>query len=165
MSRTLCLTGTGLILEKDATDGSLVSLRNLKDLYAIVRPPAEGDKVLLEFSNGHATTYTSSMRDSLIVSLLDAAATLGRNPKVHVSDVASNGYNLASFALSTTVEKTGGLFQPISIPQHCLRRVHSVATAAFAYLRNNLIRSIIEVGAIVEDLFERFRPGEAETNR
>ena len=31
-------------------------------------------------------------------------------------------------------------------------------TAAFAYLRNNLVRSIIEVGAIVEDLFERFRP-------
>ncbi|HKX34844.1 MAG TPA: MotA/TolQ/ExbB proton channel family protein [Actinomycetota bacterium] len=32
-------------------------------------------------------------------------------------------------------------------------------TAAFAYLRNNLVRSVIEVGAIVEDLFERFRPG------
>ncbi|QDU85655.1 Biopolymer transport protein ExbB [Planctomycetes bacterium Pla163] len=34
-------------------------------------------------------------------------------------------------------------------------------TAAFAFLRNNLVRSVIEVGAIVEDLFERFRPGEA----
>jgi biopolymer transport protein ExbB len=31
-------------------------------------------------------------------------------------------------------------------------------TAVFAYLRNNLVRSVIEVGAIVEDLFERFRP-------
>lgn len=31
-------------------------------------------------------------------------------------------------------------------------------TGAFAYLRNNLIKSVIEVGAIVEDLFERFRP-------
>jgi biopolymer transport protein ExbB len=31
-------------------------------------------------------------------------------------------------------------------------------TAAFAFLRNKLVRSIIEVGAIVEDLFERFRP-------
>lgn len=30
-------------------------------------------------------------------------------------------------------------------------------TAAFAYLRNNLVRSVIEVTAIVEDLFERFR--------
>ncbi|MBL8801160.1 MAG: MotA/TolQ/ExbB proton channel family protein [Planctomycetes bacterium] len=31
------------------------------------------------------------------------------------------------------------------------------ATAAFAYLRNRLVRNLIEVGAIVEDLFERFR--------
>lgn len=30
-------------------------------------------------------------------------------------------------------------------------------TAAFAFLRNNLVRSVIEVGAMVEDLFERFR--------
>ena len=31
-------------------------------------------------------------------------------------------------------------------------------TAVFAYMRNNLVRSVIEVGAIVEDLFERFPP-------
>ena len=31
-------------------------------------------------------------------------------------------------------------------------------TASFAYLRNNLVTSVIEVGAMVEDLFERFRP-------
>lgn len=30
-------------------------------------------------------------------------------------------------------------------------------TAAFAFLRNRLVRSVIEVGAIVDDLFERFR--------
>ena len=34
-------------------------------------------------------------------------------------------------------------------------------TAIFAYMRNNLVRSVIEVGAIVEDLFERFRPENA----
>lgn len=33
-------------------------------------------------------------------------------------------------------------------------------TAAFAYIRNRLVRSVIEVGAIVEDLFERFRPAD-----
>jgi biopolymer transport protein ExbB len=31
-------------------------------------------------------------------------------------------------------------------------------SATFAYLRNRLVRTVIEVGAIVEDLFERFRP-------
>lgn len=34
-------------------------------------------------------------------------------------------------------------------------------TAAFAFLRNNLVRSVIEVGAMVEDLFDRFRPEQA----
>ncbi|MBK8181112.1 MAG: MotA/TolQ/ExbB proton channel family protein [Planctomycetes bacterium] len=29
---------------------------------------------------------------------------------------------------------------------------------AFAYVRNRLVRSIIEVGAILEDMFEKFRP-------
>ena len=33
-------------------------------------------------------------------------------------------------------------------------------TAVFAFLRNRMIRTIIETGAIIEDLFERFRPGE-----
>lgn len=31
-------------------------------------------------------------------------------------------------------------------------------TASFAFLRNRLIKTVIETGAIVEDLFERFRP-------
>ncbi len=32
-------------------------------------------------------------------------------------------------------------------------------SAAFAFLRNRMVRTVIETGAIVEDLFERFRPG------
>ena len=31
-------------------------------------------------------------------------------------------------------------------------------TAAFAFLRNRMVKTIIETGAIIEDLFERFRP-------
>jgi biopolymer transport protein ExbB len=31
-------------------------------------------------------------------------------------------------------------------------------SASFAFLRNRLVKTVIEVGAIVEDLFERFRP-------
>ena len=34
-------------------------------------------------------------------------------------------------------------------------------TAAFAFLRNRMVRTIIELGAIVEDLFERFRERQA----
>lgn len=31
-------------------------------------------------------------------------------------------------------------------------------TASFAFLRNRMVKTIIETGAIIEDLFERFRP-------
>nr|XP_061806054.1 putative biopolymer transport protein ExbB-like 3 [Nerophis lumbriciformis] len=34
-------------------------------------------------------------------------------------------------------------------------------SAAFAFLRNRLVKTVIEVGAIIEDLFERFRPNAA----
>jgi hypothetical protein len=108
----------------------------LSELYAIVRPSTVGDTVLLEYTDGQSRKYASSSRDSLLVSLLDAAATLGKNPKVQVSDVPCGGYCLASFAKSSVPEKAGGLFQPISIPLHCLKRVHNVATAAFSYLNS-----------------------------
>ena len=158
VSRTLCLTGNGFILEKDPADGMTLSCRPLTDLYAIVRPASEGDQIVLEFfGGGLSRTYASPSRDSLIVSLLDAAATLGRNPKVHVSDVTSAGYNLASFAMTSTVpEKAGatsGLFQPISIPTHCLKRVHNVATAAFSYL-NSTTESSTEEGQVANAIEE-----------
>ncbi|MFT7668471.1 MAG: biopolymer transport protein ExbB [Planctomycetota bacterium] len=34
-------------------------------------------------------------------------------------------------------------------------------SASFAFLRNRLVKTVIEVGAIIEDLFERFRPNQA----
>ncbi|MGK3739153.1 MAG: DnaJ family protein C protein 13 [Bacillariaceae sp.] len=36
-----------------------------------------------------------------------------------------------------TLEKSGGIFQPISIPLHCLKRVHAVGVAAFSYMNSN----------------------------
>jgi hypothetical protein len=139
--RRLALTGGGFLLEKDAT--GIVSCRSLADLYSLVRhAPSNGNQLTLEFADGSSRTYSSQCRDSLLVSMLDAAGTLGKNPKVHVSDATRGGYCLASFSsTATTVTTTttaapekGGLFQPISIPVHCLKRVHTVATAAFSYI-------------------------------
>ena len=67
-----------------------------------------------------------------------------------------------------TIASTGGQANPAElasgISQALLTTLFGLlvaipVTAAFAYMRNNLIRSVIETGAIVEDLFERFRPG------
>jgi biopolymer transport protein ExbB len=72
----------------------------------------------------------------MIISFNQIAASAGQaNP----SDLAGG----ISIALLTTLF---GLL--VAIP----------LSTAFAFIRNRLIRSVIEVGAIVEDLFERFRP-------
>ncbi len=61
---------------------------------------------------------------------------------------------------ASPAELAGGISQALLTTMFGLI-VAIPVTAAFAYLRNNLVRSVIEVGAIVEDLFERFRPGES----
>lgn len=58
---------------------------------------------------------------------------------------------------ASPAELAGGISQALLTTMFGLI-VAIPVTAAFAYLRNNLVRSVIEVGAIVEDLFERFRP-------
>jgi len=70
-----------------------------------------------------------------------------------------------------TIATTGGQANPAQlangISQALLTTLFGLVvaipvTAAFAYMRNNLVRSVIEVGAIVEDMFERFRPDQAK---
>ncbi len=63
----------------------------------------------------------------------------------------------ASGGQANPAELAGGISQALLTTLFGLL-VAIPVTAAFAYLRNNLVRSVIEVGAIVEDLFERFRP-------
>lgn len=73
-----------------------------------------------------------------------------------VQGMIASFHTIASTANPTPAELAGGIYvallttfegQMVAIP----------ATAAFAYIRNKLVRSTIEIGAIVEDLFERFR--------
>ncbi len=65
-----------------------------------------------------------------------------------------------------TIASTGGNANPAELADGISKALLTTlfglcvaipVTTAFAYMRNNLVRSVIEVGAIVEDLFERFR--------
>ena len=53
----------------------------------------------------------------------------------------------------TTLEKSGGIFQPISIPLHCLKRVHAVGVAAFSYM-NSSTESSTEEGVPMNPIEE-----------
>jgi hypothetical protein len=135
VSRRLAVTGKGLLLEMDGA--GVVSCRRLGDLHALVRHP-HADTVTIEFKNGSSRTYASANRDALLVSLLDAASFLSNNVSVHVSDVTSGGYCLSSLDITPEAPPPTStasiIFQTISIPVHCLKRVHAVSTAAYAFL-------------------------------
>jgi len=73
-----------------------------------------------------------------------------------VSGMISSFHIIASTTNPTPSQLAGGIYVALLTTFEGLM-VAIPATASFAYLRNRLVRNIIEVGAIVEDLFERFR--------
>jgi hypothetical protein len=135
VNRRLAITGKGCLLEMDA--GGVVSCHRLGDLHALVRHSYD-DTLTLEYKNGSSRLYASANRDALLVSLLDAANYLGNNASVHVSNVTSGGYCLSALDASPAEAQSSGstsgiIFQTISIPVYCLKRLHAVSTAAFAF--------------------------------
>ena len=68
--RQLCLTDTCLI-ERDPATYSIVSLRPLSEICAIVRDPEQPQLVSFQYSTGDVRSYTSTDRDSVIASFLD----------------------------------------------------------------------------------------------
>lgn len=59
---------------------------------------------------------------------------------------------------ASPAELAGGISQALLTTMFGLI-VAIPVTASFAFIRNRMVKTIIEVGAIVEDLFERFREG------
>lgn len=74
-----------------------------------------------------------------------------------VQGMVASFHTIATTQNPTPSELAGGIYVALLTTLEGLM-VAIPATAAFSYLRNRLVRSTIEVGAIVEDLFERFRP-------
>ena len=74
-----------------------------------------------------------------------------------VSGMIGSFHTIATTANPTPSELAGGIYTALLTTLFGLM-VAIPATAAFSFLRNRLVRSTIEIGAIVEDLFERFRP-------
>jgi DNAJ protein RME-8 N-terminal len=131
-TRTLIITGLGLLVERD--DVGIVSARRLSELYALVRH-SDSNAFTIEYSNRSSRTFTSTHRDALLVSLLDAATTLAKNTAIHVVDVSTFGYCLSGMSRAMpSDESSGGLFRPISIPQYCLKRVYAHATSTYAFM-------------------------------
>ncbi|XP_063386094.1 dnaJ homolog subfamily C member 13 [Cydia fagiglandana] len=93
MRRTLCLSDT-CILERDPQTYSVVCLRPLSDVFALVRDRDHPQKFSIEYMNGQTRTYMAGERDALLASLLDGVRSAGQRD-VHVrSGATPRGYRL-----------------------------------------------------------------------
>ena len=133
VSRDLLLTGLGYLVERDGM--GVVSVHALAELVAIVRHSQPSNQLTLEYANGQMQTYPSAARDALLVAILDASATLAKNTTVCVSDESLTRYRLGALTTNeTTMDGPASLFQPVSIPNYCLKKVQALATRTFAYV-------------------------------
>ncbi|GKY91883.1 hypothetical protein MPSEU_000159900 [Mayamaea pseudoterrestris] len=132
VTRELLVTGLGYLVERDGR--GIVSVRKLSELVTLVRH-GQSNELTIEFENGSHQAYSCGCRDALLVSIMDAAATLAKNYTIHVSDVATSSYTLCSSGelLDASAGQTS-LFQQISIPYYCLKKVQHHATQSFAYV-------------------------------
>ncbi|XP_028165155.1 dnaJ homolog subfamily C member 13-like [Ostrinia furnacalis] len=93
MRRTMCLSDT-CILERDPQTYSVVCLRPLCDVFALVRDPEHPQKFSIEYLNGQTRTYLAGERDALLASLLDGVRSAGQRD-VHVRSVPTpRGFRL-----------------------------------------------------------------------
>ncbi|KAG6454842.1 hypothetical protein O3G_MSEX008886 [Manduca sexta] len=93
MRRTLCLSDT-CILERDPQTYSVVCLRPLSSVFALVRDSEHPQKFAIEYMNGQTRTYLAGERDALLASLLDGVRSSGQRD-VHVrSTHTPRGYRL-----------------------------------------------------------------------
>jgi DnaJ family protein C protein 13 len=77
-----CLSET-CILERDPATYSVVSLRPLSSVAALVYNVQNTQLFLVQFTTGESRSYTSTERDSLLASFLDGVRGAG-NRDVHV---------------------------------------------------------------------------------
>lgn len=82
VKRILGLTETCLI-ERDPQTYSIVTIRPLNSIYALIRHPDNPQKFRVEYVTGQIRSYTSTDRDALLATLLDGVRASG-NCDVHV---------------------------------------------------------------------------------
>nr|CAB3238835.1 dnaJ homolog subfamily C member 13 [Phallusia mammillata] len=74
--RLLCLSET-CILERDPGSYSIITLKPLIEIYALVRDPQNPQIFTMEFKSGQSRTYVSTDRDALLATIMDGSRSSG----------------------------------------------------------------------------------------
>ncbi|XP_065200940.1 dnaJ homolog subfamily C member 13 isoform X2 [Planococcus citri] len=80
--RLLCISET-CIIERDPQTYTIVTLRPLSSVFALIRDATDSQLFSIEYCNGYIRSYAAPQRDSLLATLLDGVRSTG-NHNVHV---------------------------------------------------------------------------------
>ena len=101
--RILCLTETCLV-ERDPNTYTIVTLRPLNEIMALVRNQTNPQFFSVEYVKGQVRQYSSSDRDALLASLLDGVRASG-NSDIHVRmSPTPFGYRIGPFGVPVDEE-------------------------------------------------------------
>lgn len=80
--RLLCFS-EACIIERDPQTYSVVTLKPLNSVYALIRDPTDSQLFSIEYCSGTSRSYIAPQRDALLATLLDGVRSTG-NHNVHV---------------------------------------------------------------------------------
>jgi DnaJ family protein C protein 13 len=101
--RTLALT-ENCLLERDPNSYSIITLKPLNEIFALVRSQTNAQQFSIEYIKGQVSIYTSTDRDALLASLLDGVRASG-NVDVHVKMVATvRGHRIGPYSMPVDEE-------------------------------------------------------------
>lgn len=101
--RTLALT-ENCLLERDPNSYSIITLKPLNEIFALVRSSTNAQHFSIEYIKGQVVTYSSTDRDALLASLLDGVRASG-NIDVHVKMIATvRGHRIGPYSMPVDEE-------------------------------------------------------------
>lgn len=118
------------VMEKDAESGSVVSIRPLANVFAIVRVRQSETELRIEYKNGQSRTYFSSERDAFACSLLDACISVKNG--CCITEEISDGYRLSPRGVEdSTKERKANMLESLfgsdSKEVWLLHRLHHIS--------------------------------------
>lgn len=148
--RILALSETCLI-ERDPGTYSVVTLRPLGDVFALIRSPVDPQHFSVEYVRGEVRMYTSTDRDSLLASVLDGVRASG-NRDVCVKMLPTHrGYRHGPLHIPVEEEVESQLLRAIgsALPGEPFSLAVSMFNANVSY--SGLLHAVTQDGFFVEN--------------
>ena len=150
VSRILALSETCLV-ERDPATYSVVTLRPLSDVFALIRGTKDPQQFGIEYIQGETRVYTSTDRDALLASVLDGVRASGNRDVVVKMQVTQRGLRHGPLSIPVEEEVESQLLKAIgsSVPGESFAQAVSMFNANISY--SGLLHAVTQDGFFMEN--------------